>query len=125
MRFTRDTRHPRDTNNLVPSTVKMMGATGAMVRTLLRSVLLVAVVTGARGEDDHDHDHDGHVDEEGHMEVGGWVCVPSCVSPPFSLCPHKMLWLPSLCHTWHSPHKRCVEQRVPPAVRPLVFDASF
>jgi hypothetical protein len=64
-----------------------MGATGAMVRTLLRSVLLVAVVTGARGEDDHDHDHDGHVDEEGHMEVGGWVCVP-CVSALLFLFVH-------------------------------------
>jgi hypothetical protein len=78
MRFTRE--HPRDTTLTFSSQVKMMGATGAMVRTLLRSVLLVAVVTVARGEDDHDHDHDGHVDEEGHMEVGGCVCACPRVS---------------------------------------------
>jgi hypothetical protein len=58
------------------------------VRTLLRSVLLVAVVTVARGEDDHDHDHDGHVDEEGHMEVGGCVCAcPRVSALRFHLCP--------------------------------------
>jgi hypothetical protein len=97
-----------------------MGATGAMVRTLLRSVLLVAVVTVARGEDDHDLDHDGHVD--GHMEVGGWVCVcPRVSALHFQLCPHKMLWLPS-CATHGTRH---TEQRAPPAVCPLVFGASF